>query len=159
MEVRRAEADEWEAVRTVRLRALADAPAAFLSTLADEQALTDDEWRHRTARTDAATFLAGDAGMATGLRSRHVDGMVELVGMWTAPEHRGRGVGAALVDAVVGWARQQGASRVVLDVATGNDGAVAFYERLGFVATDDPGLRAGMAVACDTRMVRVLTVS
>jgi GNAT superfamily N-acetyltransferase len=157
VEVRRVGPDDWADLRAVRLRALADAPDAFLTTLADAQASTDDEWRARARRRDAATFLAGDAGMATGLVSPHLDATVELVGMWTAPEVRRTGVGATLVAAVLDWARSQGATRVVLDVAPGNHGATAFYERLGFEATDDPALRTGMPVACDTRFVLQLS--
>lgn len=155
--MRRAEPEDWAEVRAVRLRALADSPGAFLTTLAEDEALGDDAWRTRVARRDAATFLAGDgAGMATGLRSAHLPGTVELVGMWTAPEARGTGVGRALVEAVLGWARSEGAARVVLDVAPGNDGAEAFYERLGFERTDDPAVRVGMPVACDVRYVQQL---
>lgn len=148
--------DRWRDAKAVRLRALADSPGAFLATLEQEQALTDDEWRARLSRPDAATFLAGPGlgGTATGVRSSGVPGAVELVGMWTAPEARGTGVGRSLVDAVVRWAAEQGARLVVLDVASGNDGAAAFYERCGFVRTEDPALRAGMAVACDLRYVK-----
>lgn len=157
--IERVAVDRWEDVRRTRLRALADAPDAFLSRLADEQAMTDDAWRARLARTDAATFLAGDdgtAGMATAVRSAHVPDAVELVGMWTAPEHRRTGVGVALVDAIVECASEWGAALVLLDVATGNDGALAFYERCGFAPTDDETLQAGKAIACDARLIRTL---
>src|SRR5262245_22889432 len=40
--VRRIQAEEWEWLRAIRLRALADAPMAFGSTLADEQAQPDE---------------------------------------------------------------------------------------------------------------------
>ncbi len=50
--------DGFERVRVVRLRALRDAPSAFWVTADEEAATTDEEWRERLARTDAATFVA-----------------------------------------------------------------------------------------------------
>ncbi len=65
------------------------------------------------------------------------DDSVELLGMWTAPEFRGRGVGRALVEWAVAAAREQGRHRVGLWYADGNDSARRLYERCGFVETDD----------------------
>ena len=65
------------------------------------------------------------------------DDSVELLGMWTAPEFRGRGVGRALVEWAVATAREQGRRRVGLWYADGNDSARRLYERCGFVETDD----------------------
>jgi GNAT superfamily N-acetyltransferase len=41
-------------------------------------------------------------------------------------------VGKALIDAVSEWARGWGGHRIVLWVFGANDGALRFYERLGF---------------------------
>lgn len=75
------------------------------------------------------------AGMVSA--TAPVDGESDLVSMWVAPEGRGKGVGDALVQAVVRWARQQGAQRVALDVREGNHHALAVYERNGFSDTGD----------------------
>lgn len=53
--VRNAVADEWRAVREIRLRALAEEPRAFGSTYAREAPFDESEWRHRI--TPAATLL------------------------------------------------------------------------------------------------------
>ena len=55
--IRRARADEAVALRELRLRALRDAPAAFLTTAAQAEALPDDEWATRARR-----FAVDDAG-------------------------------------------------------------------------------------------------
>ena len=118
--VRRVRPDEAGTLRDVRLRALADTPSAFASTHAHEAAFDDAVWQERARASAAgdgfATFLAVDGpacvGLVTGLRGG--DGLVELVGMWTAPEVRRRGVASRLVDALVGWAAEVGAARVEL---------------------------------------------
>lgn len=60
------------------------------------------------------------------------DGVLLMDGIFVAPEARGRGVGSALLGAVVGEAAARGLSAVRLDVIDTNPRARAFYERLGF---------------------------
>lgn len=55
--------------------------------------------------------------------------------MVVAPGHRGQGVGRALIKAMAGWAREQGATRLQLLADTNNAPALAFYQRLGWQAT------------------------
>lgn len=55
-------------------------------------------------------------------------------------EHRRRGIGRALVDALVRAVRMRGAVGVTLEVRESNDAAIELYERLGFVSY---GLRPG----------------
>ena len=143
--VERIRPDRWRDLRTVRLRALADTPDAFLRTLAEEEAYPDEEWQQRASERavgdDGTTFLAfvdGEvAGVVGGFKRPEDGSTAELVAMWTAPEHRRTGVGRALVDAVAAWARDGGAARLVLWVVRGNDRALAFYEALGFHLTDE----------------------
>jgi ribosomal protein S18 acetylase RimI-like enzyme len=54
------------------------------------------------------------------------------LGMLVALGHRRRGVGDALLDACVAWARGIGAREVVLHVFPHNTGAVALYRKHGF---------------------------
>ena len=117
----------------MRLSALEEAPHAFGSVLADWQGAGDTERRWRDRLDDVAlnviAYLDGrPAGMVSGSASG-APGTVELLSMWVAPFARGRGVGDALVEAVLRWAGRQGAWRVVLEVAAGNRPAVGLYLR------------------------------
>ena len=63
-------------------------------------------------------------------------GTVELIAMFVRPQARGRGVGAALINAVVGWAQQKDATSVHLWVTETNKHALRLYERCGFTTPE-----------------------
>lgn len=63
---------------------------------------------------------------------RQDDGAAEL-GMGIVEPHRGRGVGSALMDAVVAWAGEHNVDTLVLRVFPHNDRALALYRKFGFV--------------------------
>src|SRR2546430_6058444 len=52
----------------------------------------------------------------------------------SAPDHRGKGVGKALVEWASEWARERGHRKIKLEVGEGNDRARHVYESLGFRA-------------------------
>ena len=54
-------------------------------------------------------------------------------GMGVLKEQRGKGIGAALVESLVDWAKSKGLRRIQLSVFARNTGAIRLYRRLGFV--------------------------
>jgi GNAT superfamily N-acetyltransferase len=136
-EVRRLAPDEWPLYRQLRLEALADAPHAFGSTLAQEQQRTEADWQQRLERR--AQFVACSHDIAAGTAGC-VEGKeagAELVSMWVRPGWRGRGVGDLLVRAVLDWARARGHDQVRLWVSDGNHAAERLYGRHGFGRTGE----------------------
>ena len=128
--------------RAVRLRALQDTPLAFGSTHAQESQLSEADWEERAARwngTRAMGYLAWDGDDACGIAACFLEGddatKAHLVSMWVAPTHRRRGVGRLLVNKVSDWARARHARTLRLMVTSNNEGAIRFYERLGFTKT------------------------
>ena len=143
MIIRPTVADDWPALKALRLAALADAPTAFGVTLADARAWTDDQWRRRAAGGAPADYWLAwrahaGAEKPVGLAGGTVDdaGRFHLIAMWVAPAARGTGAAGRLVDAVLARARARGHERVVLDVAPDNLPACALYRRHGFVFVD-----------------------
>jgi len=55
------------------------------------------------------------------------------IGMMVAAGWRGRGVGTALVAAVIEWARDYGLHKLALSVFPHNQAAIALYRKTGFV--------------------------
>jgi len=140
MEARQAQGADWEALRQLRLRALADAPDAFASTLEAEVAFPAEVWRQRAeGGTAAANFIARQDGLAIGLAAVLAEpdapGRMHLVSMWVDPGYRRRGVARALVGQVVRWAADRRAHEVVLWVADHNTAARRLYEQIGFRPT------------------------
>ena len=131
-----ATSQDWERVRDIRLRALADAPFAFASRWEEERGQPQSFWRARLERPDAATFLALGGNETVGVVAAFVGPdatRTELVSMWVTPEARGQGVGRQLVSAVIDWALRRGAAIVGLWVTETNLPARRLYESCGFV--------------------------
>ena len=128
-------------LRAIRLRALADAPEAFGSTLAESEGRSVAEWEAQIEVLPTFVWREGDAdlGMVRGAPHDSDADAGDLISMWVAPEARGRGVADALVGEVVAWARDRGLRRLVLDVGEHNVPARRCYERQGFVATGGTG--------------------
>jgi len=138
-------ADDLAAYRALRLRGFAEHPAAFTSSHAEESARPADALRHRieppAARPHdgvlgafAGGTLVGMVGLEVDMRA-HVRHKGQVFGMYVPVEHAGRGIGKALVAAVIRRAQAIPALRQLgLTVTAGNAAARRLYEAAGFVA-------------------------
>jgi ribosomal protein S18 acetylase RimI-like enzyme len=143
--VRRVRADEGPVLKAVRLAALVESPSAFGSSHAAEVDQPGEHWASRASLGASGelgvTYFAiveeSVIGIVSGYRPDPVGSSVELVSMWVSPAHRRAGIAADLVQAVVGWARETGATTVDLWVTRGNDAAVRLYEAAGFRLTGE----------------------
>ncbi|MGB0114475.1 MAG: GNAT family N-acetyltransferase [Ilumatobacteraceae bacterium] len=164
MRVVRVAAGDAARLKRVRLAALEDTPSAFGSTFDAEVGRSDAEWSQRAVAgshgVDRVTFFAQlddeVVGLVGGYRDEQSASVVELVSMWVAPQVRGRGVGARLVDAVTTWARETNATNVSLWVTRGNTPAERLYESCGFAATGELQPLPWDQTRDEIRMVRPL---
>jgi len=110
------------------------AVAAERSGIATEPPVDVEERAALFARAAAGSVVALAGGQLVGFihveASRH--GFGEF-GMLVDRDWRGRGVGSALVQAAIGWARDQGLHKLCLEVFAHNAAAIALYRRSGFV--------------------------
>jgi ribosomal protein S18 acetylase RimI-like enzyme len=136
---------DWRIWRDLRLAALADAPYAFGSTLAETRERDEAAWRSgfptdRRGANFVGRVDGAEAGMcavimrADPLRERE-PGEPLLVAMWLAPAARGTGLAEALVRAAEKWCVEHDLSRMRLDVVEDNQRAIRLYERLGYLPT------------------------
>lgn len=98
-----------------------------------------DEWQladplERIVGAGGQIFVARRGAEVVGTCAvlPHAAGELELVKLVVAPEARGLGLGARLVEACLAFARDQGAARVVLLSNSRLGSALRLYQRLGF---------------------------
>ena len=75
--------------------------------------------------------VAGTVGAGRG----EFPSSAALTALWVDPRYRDRGVGSALVEAVVEWAESHGFSQVLLWVTEVNRNAERLYVHHGFART------------------------
>ena len=118
----------------------------LLCTLEEDFSFNEEKQRRGLAMlmdNDRGRILVAEEdgkviGMCTGqlLISTAEGGPSVLVeDMVVDSNHRGGGIGRALMQAMAGWAREQGATRLQLLADKNNPPALAFYERLGWRST------------------------
>jgi ribosomal protein S18 acetylase RimI-like enzyme len=126
--------------RALRLRALRDDPAAYLTSAEEYEARTLADSAARLSPTPnrftLGAFVDGELrGMTTLVRSespkqRH---RAEVFAVYVAPEMRGLGLGRALLDELIRQARSMPELDVLnLSVTESQTAARRLYERLGF---------------------------
>jgi RimJ/RimL family protein N-acetyltransferase len=128
---------------TVRPASAADARAMaelFAAVAEERDGIATEppvDLAERTARFAASigdSFAAANGDQIVGMIhtevSRH--GFGEL-GMLVDREWRGCGVGSALLQATIDWARDRGLHKLCLEVFAHNTAAIALYRKCGFV--------------------------
>lgn len=127
---------------TVRPAAVADARpmAELFAAVAEERAGIATE---PPVDVDARTvqFTASIAESIVAAADGQIVGMIHTIvsrhgfgefGMLVDREWRGRGVGLALIQATIDWARDQGLHKLSLEVFTHNTAGIALYRKCGF---------------------------
>lgn len=159
--------EDWASHRDLRLAMLQDAPDAFWTTYDELAAYTESQWRRSV--TGAATFLQARAADATpsgtlGVlpqgyeESLPVPGdAANLVAMYVVPWARGHGVGDLLMDAARQLALDLGRTRLLLEVTSNNEPAIALYRRTGFRFTGNTVPHPRRADLVEREMVWDLT--
>ena len=144
-------ADPADAEQLTRLaEAVSAEPEAWLISADGEWRSVGDERRYLKAvrrYPHAAVFVAervGDGAVVGRLslaRDTHpASAHVADLGLMVAADARRRGVGWALLEAAVDWARGAGVRKLELHVFPWNEPAIALYEKFGF---EREGFRKG----------------
>jgi ribosomal protein S18 acetylase RimI-like enzyme len=118
-------------------RAMAEIFAAVAEErdgIATEPPVDIEERAALFARSTGESVVAVAGSQLVGMLhvkvSQHGFGEIEML---VDRDWRGRGVGSALVQAAIGWARGQGLHKLCLEVFAHNTTAIALYRKFGFV--------------------------
>lgn len=118
-----------------------DTPSPGVAVLADRL-------RSLLATPDTIAYLAGDPAVGVALVTLRTNvwysGQVALLDeLYVAPDRRGQGLGAAMIELLISEATDGGVSAIEINVDAGDVDAQRFYERHGFSGRDpDTGERA-----------------
>ena len=124
-------------------------PEGWLISIAGEWRSAGDERRFLKALRrypHAAVFVAEREDgtlvgrLSVGRDPHPASAHVADVGLMVALDARRQGVGTALLQAAVGWAREAGIRKLELHVFPWNEAAIALYEAFGF---EREGFRKG----------------
>jgi RimJ/RimL family protein N-acetyltransferase len=129
-----------DAAVLVRLaREVGAEPEGWLISTSEWRGAADERRYLRSLRRsrDAAVFVAevGDgivARLSVGRDPHPASAHVADLGLMVAKGHRRRGIGRALLEQAVEWARAVGVSKLELHVFPHNEPAIRLYEIFGF---------------------------
>lgn len=135
--------DDWSLWRGLRLAALADAPQAFGSTLAQWSGPGDTEkrWRDRLANVALNVVAVWDGDPVAMASALHPDddAAVEIISVWVAPPARGVGAADAMLAFIRHWQQTtHPGTSTILAVKTANAPAMRLYRRNGFLPAGVP---------------------
>jgi RimJ/RimL family protein N-acetyltransferase len=160
MNVRPLRSDEGPLLKDMSIKMCTEIPTAYLLTLAEAEARTDEQWQQLAAESASSPTMESFVGEFSGepcgfvmgsVLPQHVLAMIEgrveehadhvltdttiLGSMWVAPHMRGQGLAQLLIQAVLTWAKENNQRRVMLAVTQGNERALRCYVRSQFVKT------------------------
>jgi len=133
-------ADAAAAYQALRLRALAECPTAFSSSVEDERERTPAQVLERIGATERQRmFGAFDGDGLIGVvgivreRAKKLAHKAFIWGMYVDPARRGTGIGRRLLVTAIEFARRDlGVRQVNLGVNARNASAIGLYLSLGF---------------------------
>jgi putative acetyltransferase len=133
-------AEPGDAAALVELaNAVGSEPGGWLITTSNWRSASDERRYLKSIRRypDAAVYVAeapeGIIGRLSVGRDPHpASHHVADLGLMVAKSHRRQGVGSALLEQAVVWAREAGVRKLELHVFPHNEPAIRLYQRFGF---------------------------
>jgi RimJ/RimL family protein N-acetyltransferase len=133
-------ADPRDATALVELaNAVGSEPEGWLISTNNWRSAADERRYLRSIRRypHAAVYVAESAEgivgrLSVGRDPHPASTHVADLGLMVAQSHRRRGIGKALLEEAVVWARSAGVHKLELHVFPYNEAAIALYERFGF---------------------------
>ena len=141
--VKRLRENDWQELRSMRLKALESDPSVFGSHYEKESALTEAEWRSwLQTDNDAATFVLYEDDVPVGMTGIGVDRedptkkRAVLWGSWLEPRVRGKGLSNIMYAERIAWAKQHPTiETIVVSHRASNTASKRAILKHGFIPT------------------------
>ncbi len=147
--------DDWSRLRDIRLSALQDFPAAFLSSYELETGYGEQRWRQEFSRGTWNILLANDedVGLLGVTREQAMSAQeCYLEYLWVAPSFRRSGAASMLLRTILNCLRNSGVRTVWLYILNGNQVAMSLYQKFGFQSTNESQLLPDHPAGSEHRM-------
>ncbi|MET0417918.1 MAG: GNAT family N-acetyltransferase [Actinoplanes sp.] len=143
-EIRPARAEEIAAMQAIEVAAGRVFATVGMDLVAGDEPLP--EAALLGYQRDGRAWVAADAAdrAVAYLIADWVDGIAHVEQVSVHPDHAGRGIGAALIEHVAGWARERGSPALTLTTFAEVAWNAPYYERLGFRRLPDAALTPGL---------------
>jgi len=141
MQIRQLTGNDAKIYQALHLQGLREHPEAFLASFEEEQGRSVEQVFEQLRASSPENFHLGAfvEGQLVGIAhfARQEGGKVKhrayIEAMYVVPERRGLGIGRALLEQLIAYARTQpGLEELGLWVIIGNERAQALYEAAGF---------------------------
>ena len=116
---------------TATLRAAGPGDLELFAAL-EAEVFSEDPWTPYMIAEELSS-PASRSWIATDGSGDVVGDQADVMTIGVRSHARGRGIGAAILDALLGWSREAGAREIFLDVRPSNESAIHLYETRGFV--------------------------
>lgn len=131
---------DWPLYREIRLEALLDSPQAFGSVYRDQVVKPESFWRDRLVQSSAGPgswllFARLDGrivGMIGAFTNPEEPGVATVVGVYVSPSARGKGIGRAMLQAILAVVFTAGIPTARLGVNSEQVPALSLYRSFGF---------------------------
>jgi ribosomal protein S18 acetylase RimI-like enzyme len=147
--------DDWSRLRDIRLSALQDYPAGFLSSYELETGYGEQRWRQEFSRGTWNILLANDEDVGLlGVTREQAMSPQEcyLEYLWVAPSFRRSGAASMLLRTILNCLRDSGVRTVWLYILNGNQVAMSLYQKFGFQSTNESQLLPDHPAGSEHRM-------
>jgi GNAT superfamily N-acetyltransferase len=139
--IRPAHAGDYPALQDIERRAGTLFREIGMADIADAEPYSEAE----LAAAETVLVAIDDAGEPVGYAMVGlVDGHAHLEQLSVLPEHGGRGIGTALLEAVAEWATARGVAEVTLTTFRDVAFNAPLYARRGFSVVDEPDWTEGL---------------
>ncbi len=140
--IKRLKENNWQELRTIRLRALQSDPAVFGSNYQKESTMTEADWRNWLQTEDGAIFMLYANTAPIGMTAIAVDRddpmkkTAILWGSWLEPHARGKGLSEIMYRERIAWAKKHPTiERIIVAHRASNVRSKSANQKHGFLFT------------------------